>query len=122
MAKLQIIRQSGEIVDEVNREKYQAEWRSIYDRIEQRVTEIHQNKSHKLFMVPAHILTNRFCNFMERQLYKKYAKTIEHEIPKSSKAWTKLIEQYQDTPIMIARRMDGKGVVMILMDTLSSGV
>jgi hypothetical protein len=116
--KLKLFRKSGGLIDAESSELYTKEWREWFDKIEKRVDEINADKDNKLYLLPKHVLMQRFCNYIERLLYKKYNKDVEVEMPKTAKQWTSLIEQYKGTPIMIAQRADTKGLVMVLMDDL----
>jgi hypothetical protein len=103
--KLKLFRQSGEPVDLEAREAFKADFKAVYDKAAERAG---------LDMLKL----SRMLSFCERQLVKKHNGQVEHDIPKSQKAWAALIAKYEDTPIMLARTTDGKSVVMILMDTL----
>lgn len=118
--KLLILRQSGRPSKPESIAAYNAEWPLLFDKIEARVKEIHANKEHKLFMVPSHILSQRMCNFIERQLFKKHAVDEFVELPKTAKAWEKLAKHYE-APILVAQKQDQSGLVLIIMDMLGAG-
>jgi hypothetical protein len=103
--KLKIFRQSGNPVALEDRENYDREFKAIYDKCAERA---------KLDMLKL----NRMVAFCERQLCKKWNKTIEIEIPRSKKGMIKLLSQYENIPIMLAATTDGKDIVAILMDQL----
>jgi len=103
--KLKIFRQSGSPVALEDRENYDCEFKAMYDKCAERA---------KLDMLKM----NRMIAFCERQLVKKWNKTTEIELPRSKKALLKILSQYEDTPIMLAKTTDGKDLVAILMDQL----
>lgn len=103
--KVKLFRQSGEPVEPSAQEAYRADWANYYDKAQSRA---------KLDMLKL----QRMLSYGERQLIKKHGSQVELEMPKSAKAWDKLISSYGDTPIMTARTTDGKSVVLILMDQL----
>lgn len=115
--KIQVYRQSGEPVEEKDRAAYTQEWQTFYDKAETRAREIHNQgpESESYF-----ILLQRFLSYGERQLVKKYNVAVEVELPKSIRSWTKLIEQFHDTPIILARRQDSGKLVLIIADTMGA--
>ncbi len=115
--KLEVFRQSGQIIDDDQQRAYNAEWGPIFDRIMARIAEIHSDKSNRLFMRPAHLLSERMCNYMERLLFKKYSTQVFEELPKTAKQWQKLMDQYK-APVLVAGRSDSTKLVLIIMDTL----
>lgn len=116
--KIQVLRQSGEPVNESDRAAYTAEWQKFYDKADERARKRHNEG-------PAsesyHLLMQRFLNYGERQLIRKYNGAVEVELPKTARAWTKLIESFQDTPVILARRQDGGKLILIIADTLGGG-
>ncbi len=118
--KLLVLRQSGKPTKPESIAAYNAEWPLLYDKIEARVKEIHADRNNRLFMFPAHVITQKMCNFIERQLFKKHAVDEYVELPKTAKAWEKLSKHY-DGPILVAQKQDGSGLVLIVMDMLSGG-
>lgn len=100
---MKLFRKSGLPVELSAREAYDKDWKEYYDRAAGRAA---------LDMLKL----QRFLAFGERLLIKKHKSEIEVDMPKSAKAWQKLISSYEDTPILVARTVDGKQVVAILMD------
>jgi hypothetical protein len=113
--KLQLYRQSGGIIDVSIQEKYDEAFKAFYDKADLRAREIHNNN---IYSDGYALLMQRFLRFGERQLFKAFNQDVEIELPKTAKAWEKLIEKYQDTPIMLARTTDGKKLVLVIMDSL----
>lgn len=105
MAKIQLFRQSGNPVDMSDREKYDIEFKKMYDKAAERAG---------LDMIKL----NRMLRFCERQLIKKYNIKVEVEMPKTAKAWESLINKYEDVPIMVARELNSGKPILIIMDTL----
>lgn len=103
MAKVRLIRYSGEPVKLEARDQYQTAWREFYDKAQ---------KKAGLDMLKL----QRFLRYGERLLQNKYGQTVEIEMPKSSSAWGKLVSSYEDTPIMVARAADGRSQVLVIMD------
>jgi hypothetical protein len=115
--KLEVFRQSGQIIDDEQQQLYNAEWAPIYDKVMDRIKQIHSDKSHRLFMRPAHHLSERMLNYMERQLFKKYSTQVFEELPKTAKQWQALMDKYK-APLLVAGRSDSTKLVIIVMDTL----
>lgn len=113
--KIQVYRQSGTPVNEKDQAAYNEEWQKFYDKAESRAREIHNQgpESESYF-----ILLQRFLSYGERQLIKKFNVAVEVELPKTSRGWTKLIESFQDTPVLLARRQESGKLVLIIADTL----
>ena len=105
--KLKLFRFSGEPVNKQDRENYTKEWHALYDKATERAG-LNMEK------------LQRFLRFAEHCLIQKYNQPVTVELPTSARAWNKLIEQYDDCPISLARTKDGKQVVLILMDQLQS--
>ncbi|MEZ0209251.1 MAG: hypothetical protein ACAH17_03700 [Candidatus Paceibacterota bacterium] len=105
--KLRTFRMSGDPVALENREKFQEEFKIVYDKCAERAG---------LDM----LRLNRLVRYCERQLVKKWNAEVLTELPKTAKAWEKVIAQYEDTPLMLARTKDGKGLVLILMDQMQA--
>ena len=120
MSKLLIVRQSGRPVSEEAQQKYDAEFRIMYDACEERAKLIAAKPNSRIKATTMAVL-QRLLRYAERQLFKRHATNIYVSLPRSEKAWTALIAGYEDVPIMVARRTNGKGVVMVLMDTLRDG-
>lgn len=113
--KIQVYRQSGMPVNESDQAGYTAEWKAFYDKAEARAKErfSDDNESEPYFM-----LLERYLRYGERQLVKKYNVAVEVELPKTVRGWTKLMETYQDTPVILARRQDSGKLILIIADTL----
>ncbi len=117
MSKLKIYRKSGNIVDSAAALAFRAEWGPLFDKIQARIEMIHADRTNRLWKLPSHVLSYRFCSFIERQLYKKHSTVVEVSLPKSARAWNDLITSYDNNPVMLAQRADGKGLVMVIIDT-----
>lgn len=113
--KIQVYCQSGQPVGDDNRAKYQEEWKAFYDKAEERARIRHVEG-------PAsdqyHVLMQRYLNFGERQLVKKYNGKVEVELPKTMKAWKKLVTEFHDTPLIIAKRADKDELILIVADLM----
>lgn len=118
MKKLTLFRESGSPVDPTLQEAYQEEYRTFYDKCEAKADKIFQKNTGVLNrrLVPKMIILQRLLQYGERSLMRKYSGSNEVELPKSAKGWSELLARYHDTPIMIAKRSDGKGIVLVLMD------
>ncbi len=116
--KVEVFRQSGQITDDEAQKKFNADWAPIFDQIMVRADEIHAQPTHRLYMLPKHIITKRMCDFMERQLFKKYSVPVTEEIPKTGRQWKTLMTKY-GAPLMMAGRSDNNKMVLIVMDTLN---
>jgi len=108
MSKIELFRQSKGPIELENYVKYQAEWVAFYDKVMAKYGTNFENMERV-----EHILSRK-----ETYLIKKYNHPVHIEMPKSKKAFQALCKKY-GSPIMIAERMDGKGIVAIIMDTLS---
>ena len=100
--KISVYRQSGQPVKPEAQDLYKQEWQVFYDKATERA---------KLDMFKL----QRFLRYGETMLLRKHEAVIEVELPKTSKAWTDLINKYT-APILIARKADEKGLVLILLD------
>jgi hypothetical protein len=103
--KLKLFRYSGEPVNKQDREAYMKEWQACYDKGAGRAA---------LNME----LLQRYLRLVEHCLVQKYNQPVTVDLPASNRAWAKLIEKYEDTPVALARTKDGKQLVLILMDQL----
>lgn len=103
--KVQLYRQSGQPVDLADRDGYDTDFKAAYDKCAERAG---------LDMLKL----NRMVAFCERQLIKKWNKSVEIEVPRSKKAALELLSRFEDVPILLAKTTDGKGIVAILMDQL----
>jgi hypothetical protein len=104
--KLNLYRQSGQPVNLEDRENYDREFKITYDKCAERAG---------LDMLKL----NRMISFCERQLVKKWNKTVLIEVPKSKKGFKKLLAKYEDVPIMIAITANRENVIAVLMDQLN---
>lgn len=114
---LLILRQSGKPTKPEAIEAYNAEWPLLYDKIQERVKELSTRESGYLQRVPSHLISERMCNFIERQLFKKHAVDVYVSVPKSAKAWQELTNEY-GSPVLVAEKIDRSGMVLIIMDQL----
>lgn len=104
--QLIVYRQSGEPVRPEAQAAFRADWAAFYDKAGERAN----GNMLKL---------KRFLNYGERALVRKHNGEVVLPLPKSIKAWSELIEQFEGVPIMVAQRADHSGLVLILMDTIS---
>jgi len=102
--KLKLYRQSGLPVDLSSRKAYEEAWKLFYDKAAERAG---------LDM----LRLQRFLRFGERQLVRQHNVQVFVDLPQSARAWTKLIQKFEDCPIMVARSADGSEVVGVLMDS-----
>lgn len=103
MGKPKIVRMSGLPVSKANLEAYHADFKAGYDKLEAEAG---------LDMLKLH----EGLKALDVDLTTKYERTDEQELPKSAKAWHKLINDY-DCPIMIAKSQDNpKELVVVIMD------
>lgn len=114
---LLILRQSGKPTKPEAIEAYNTEWPLLYDKIQERVTELTTRETGFLQKVPAHLISERMCDFIERQLFKKHAVDVYVSLPKSSKGWQQLTNEY-GSPVLVAEKLDRSGMVLIVMDQL----
>ncbi len=114
-----VIRQSGRPASIQKATEYEQEWKKLYDLAEAKSEKVFQKTSGKLQTTPKMFILQRYLRYIERQLNLKYGSEEMHPIPKSHKAWMNLLSQYEDVPILIAKRADGNSIVAILMDTLN---
>jgi hypothetical protein len=117
--KLKIYRQTGQPVDVEMQQQYTESYRTMYDRCEAKADKLFQKKSGYLKLLPHMIMLQRYLRFAERELVRKFNGNVEIELPKSPRAWRKLIESYGDTPVMIAREQHTGGIILLLMDDLN---
>ena len=118
--KLKIYRQSGTPVDISNQEQYTIAYREMYDKCEAKAELVYKKKTGKLTIVPHMIMLQRLLRFAERSLVRKFNGEVVVELPKTARAWTKLVSSYGDTPIMLAREANSGGLVLIIMDALNN--
>lgn len=108
MSKIELFRQSKGPIELENYVKYQAEWVAFYDKV---MTKYGTNIEHMERI-------ERILNKKESYLIKKYNSSVHIALPKSKKAFQALCKKF-GSPIMLAERTDGKGIVAIIMDQLS---
>ena len=115
--KLMLLRQSGRPSDLEKTKQYDQDWKKYYDLVETKAQKVFEKTTGKLTRTPQMIIVQRMLRYVERQLTLKYGAEDWKEIPKSARAWEKLLSSYEDVPILVARRAD-KGLVLILMDQM----
>lgn len=120
MAKKQtikIFRESGVPIKPEEAEKYRIAFGLMYDRCEEKATKAFEKNFGTLHKrsVPRMTILQRLIRYGERLLVRNHNFSIEVEFPKSSKAWTKMLEEYQ-APIAVAQKADGTGNVLMIMD------
>ena len=113
MKKLKLYRKSGSPVNLEDREAYAAAWRSFFDKADARAKAKHEGGQ---FTDQYAILIQRFLRYGERQLVRKFNVEVEVELPKSAAGWKKLMDQYEQVPIMVAVNQKDGSVVGVLMD------
>jgi site-specific recombinase XerD len=118
--KIELYRESGVPVNLEDREKYDTEFKLVFDKVEEKVNKLFEktasNPKNRLFKVPKMIMFQRFMNYAERQLAKKHNKLITIDLPKTQKGFVELLNKYENVPIMIALEKKGEKVVGILLD------
>lgn len=62
------------------------------------------------------IILQRLLRYGERVLVSKYSLSQEVELPKTAASWKKLISGLDDCPVMVAKRGDSEGIVLLVMD------
>lgn len=111
--KLNLYRKSGSPVNLSDQKAYAEAWKAFFDKADARAKAKHNSGA---FTDQYAVLIQRYLRFGERQLFKQFNVEVQVDVPKSSAAWTALIQTYEDCPIMVARSADGKSIVGILMD------
>lgn len=105
MAKIKLVRQSGNPVDLDTYKKFQEEYVRAADKINERFA-LDMKKSQRMY---------RYLDFAMK---KKYTNEAIIDIPTTKKQIRALCIQY-GCPITFAVTIDGKGVIALLMDDLS---
>lgn len=106
--QLKLYRKSGLPVNLSDRTAYEEAWRNFYDKATARAG-LNMEKM------------QRFCSFGERALVRKYNIEVSVTLPTSARGWTKLVQSFEDCPIIVARAKNGKDVVGIIIDDGSLG-
>jgi hypothetical protein len=101
-SKIELIRESKAPVKLENYKLYQDDWIKFFDAV---------MAKYALDMEKIHVVLERG----EKRLNRKYSGKVEIEFPLSEESLTALCEEYK-VPIMFAQRMDGKGLVAVIMD------
>ena len=106
-SKVQMFRQSKGPVKLEDFEKYQKEWTNTYDKLIKRygTNFEHVEKVQKLL------------DLKEAKLIKKYNQPIWIELPTTTAEYIELCQKY-GAPLMAAERVDGNGIVFVIMDEL----
>lgn len=114
--KLKLYRQSGQLIDESSKQQYDEAFKAFYDKADKRARELHDENIY----APAYALTmQRFLRYGERQLFKQFNQDIEVELPNTAAKWTKLLADYGDTPLMVAKAQGSGKLLLVIMDTLA---
>lgn len=101
--KLKTQRMSGRPVSQENLQQYVQEWQSAYDAI---IAE------HGSDMLTVHQKVLQ----LEQDLNSKWQAVESTEVPKSAKAWKKLIEHY-GAPVLLAMSAETEGeLLLVIMD------
>lgn len=113
--KVQIFRSSGRPVIPADIEAYESEWKSMYDLVEKRAEKLFS----RLKKTPLMFIQSRMLRVIEANLNRKFGKIVEIDMPKSPKAWQKMVKGYE-APVMVAISAEGAKTVMIIMDELAA--
>lgn len=101
--KLRLVRMSGMPVSPENLAAYNAEFKTAYDAI---------LAEHGNDMLTVH----QKLKELDEVLQKKWQTIKTSTVPKSAKAWHKLLEAY-DAPVMLAKSSENpKELVLVIMD------
>ena len=103
--KMEMFRYSGRPVTMAAIEAYDSDWRLFYDKAAEKAG---------LDMLKL----KRYLSYGERLLMKKHGVKTEIELPKTVKQWAALLAAYEGLPIMVAERMDKKGLVLVIKDSM----
>ncbi len=110
--KIQIIKQSGKPVNTEDALRFENDFRLMYDKAETKAEAL-AAKNGK----PVMKLLERYLSFAELLLNRKHNQDQFIELPKTAKAWRKLIDEHANLPILIAKRADRKATVLVIMDS-----
>lgn len=116
--KIELLRQSGTPVAPEAQDLFANEWALAFDEIELRAEKVYAKKTGKLTLKPKMLIIQRMSNFIERKLFLKYNVKVEVQMPQTALGWKRLSKKYQ-APILIAEKLNGKGLVFIIMDTIN---
>lgn len=101
MAKVKVIRQSGNAVDLKANEEYGKEFKEKYDAIQAKCGLNMQLMHEKLIE-------------LDEELSEKYEVIATWELPKSKKAWMSLVEQYGS--FMVSTHVETGEVILAVLD------
>ena len=104
MSKIELFRSSKAPVKLENYALYTADWVKFYDAV---LAKYGQD------MEKVHVLLEKG----EKRLNRKYNGKVEIDYPADEAALNALCEEYK-VPIMFAQRVDGKGLVAVIMDDM----
>lgn len=114
--KIKILRKSGLPLKDEDLVSYNTEFAILYDRCEAKATAMFEKSNGSLGRVPRMIGLQRLLRFSERLLMQKYSLSQEVDLPKTAGGWKKLISSLGDCPVMVAKRGDTSGIVLVVMD------
>lgn len=118
--KIDLIRQSGEPIKRSDREQYEAEFKAFYDKADLRATERAEAPTQRLAKFGKMIYLQRFMRFGEHVLQAKFDKKTQIDLPQSAEDWQKLLSEYEDTPILVAKQSsDRSKTLLVIMDQLA---
>lgn len=107
---VQICRASGRPVNMENIEKYETEFKALYDKA---MLKVGINEK-SLINEETGVRINKLLNRLQRILLRKYPTTEDMALPTTEQAWLDLVKQ--KGPIAIASRTDKQGVALVVMD------
>lgn len=113
--KVQIVTQSGKPVNVEDAIKFDEEFRLLYDKSQDKAEALKKKPRFKNREVMK--LMERYLSFSEHLLNVKYNSNSFVEMPKTAKAWRTLIDKHANIPILVAKRADKKGTVLVVMDS-----
>lgn len=118
MSKVKIFRASKDPLNPEDRLKYNEDFKAMYDRCEEKSMAIflkERGTLAKRYDISRMMVLQRLVQYGEFLLTKKHNFSIEVEFPSTQKAWKALTDKYE-APIMVAQRVDGKGLVLVIQD------
>ena len=104
--KIELFRESKAPVDIDAYSNYQSDWVKFFDSVQAKYG-TNMEKMHKLL------------EYGENKKNKKHNKKVEIDFPNTATELEALCDKYK-VPIMFAQRVDGKGLVGVLMDNYGS--
>jgi len=108
--KVTLVRASGRPVNIDNIQAYEQEFRTQYDKVLAHVGVNEQS----IMNEDTGTRINKLLNRIQKILLKKYPVQEEVQLPKSQRAWSKLVAQVG--PVAVATRLDKAGVALVIMD------